>query len=198
MNVEPAVPGRKLRLGQLPERPGEPQVKPSLATDEDDSGSESDPNPAGGKGNGRNPAQVPKHFDRYIAPEMSSCARVFRFSHMLLVPTKINNAPGKLFLIDSGAWNNMITPDAAREVTEVHGDSDTIIKGLSGSVKKVYETSTVVLEFGSLRQENEDMVSVRSFEHQSRCWNRSLRNAWIRDAQPAETQTRLPGCIGQV
>jgi len=157
--IEIDFPGRKLRLSQLPERPGEPQVKPSLATDEDDSGSESDPNPAGGTGNGRNPAPVPKHFDRYIGPEMSSYARVFRFSHMLLVPTKINNAPGKLFLIDSGAWNNMITPDAAREVTKVHGDSDTIIKGLSGSVKKVYETGTVVLEFGSLRQTNEDMVA---------------------------------------
>ena len=157
--IEIDFPGRKLRLSQLPERPGEPQVKPSLATDEDDSGSESDPNPAVGTGNGRNPAPVPKHFDRYIGPEMSSYARVFRFSHMLLVPTKINNAPGKLFLIDSGAWNNMITPDAAREVTKVHGDSDTIIKGLSGSVKKVYETGTVVLEFGSLRQTNEDMVA---------------------------------------
>jgi tetratricopeptide (TPR) repeat protein len=157
--IEIDFPGRKLRLSQLPERPGEPQVKPSLATDEDDSGSESDPNPAGGTGNGANPAPVPKHFDRYIGPEMSSYARVFRFSHMLLVPTKINNAPGKLFLIDSGAWNNMITPDAAREVTKVHGDSDTIIKGLSGSVKKVYETGTVVLEFGSLRQTNEDMVA---------------------------------------
>src|SRR5260370_39509917 len=53
----------------------------------------------------------------------------------------------------------MITPDAAREVTKVHGDSDTIIKGLNGSVKKVYETGTVVLEFGSLRQKNEDMVA---------------------------------------
>jgi tetratricopeptide (TPR) repeat protein len=157
--IEIDFPGRKLRLSQLPERPGEPQVKPSLATDEDDSGSESDPNSPGGTGNGRNPAPVPKHFDRYIAPEMSSYARVYRFSHMLLVPTKINNAPGKLFLIDSGAWNNMITPDAAREVTKVHGDSDTMIKGLSGSVKKVYETGTVVLEFGSLRQINEDMVA---------------------------------------
>ena len=157
--IEIDFPGRKLRLSQLPERPGEPQVKPSLATDEDDSGSESDPNPPGGTGNGRNPAPVPKHFDRYIGPEMSSYARVFRFSHMLLVPTKINHAPGKLFLIDSGAWNNMITPDAAREVTKVHGDSDTIIKGLSGSVKKVYETGTVVLEFGSLRQTNEEMVA---------------------------------------
>ena len=157
--IEIDFPGRKLRLSQLPARRGEPQVKPSLATDEDDSGSESDPNPAGGTGNGANPAPVPKHFDRYIGPEMSSYARVFRFSHMLLVPTKINNAPGRLFLIDSGAWNNMITPDAAREVTKVHGDSDTIIKGLSGSVKKVYETGTVVLEFGSLRQTNEDMVA---------------------------------------
>jgi tetratricopeptide (TPR) repeat protein len=157
--IELDFPGRKLRLSQLPARPGEPQVKPSLATDEDDSGSESDPKPAGGTGNAANPAPVPKHFDRYIGPEMSSYARVFRFSHMLLVPTKINNAPGKLFLIDSGAWNNMITPDAAREVTKVHGDSDTIIKGLSGSVKRVYETGTVVLEFGSLRQTNEDMVA---------------------------------------
>ncbi len=155
--IELDFPGRKLRLSQLPARPGEPQVKPSLATDEDDSGSESDPKPAGGTDNGASP--VPKHFDRYIGPEMSSYARVFRFSHMLLVPTKINNAAGKLFLIDSGAWNNMITPDAAREVTKVHGDSDTIIKGLSGSVKKVYETGTVVLEFGSLRQTNEDMVA---------------------------------------
>jgi hypothetical protein len=73
--IEIDFPGRKLRLSQLPERPGEPQVKPSLATDEDDSGSESDPNPAGGTGDGRNPAPVPKHFDRYIAPEMSSYAR---------------------------------------------------------------------------------------------------------------------------
>ena len=157
--IELDFPGRKLRLSQLPARPGEPQVKPSLATDEDDAGSESDPKPAGGAGNGANPTPPPKHFDRYIGPEMNSYARVFRFSHMLLVPTKINDAPGKLFLIDSGAWNNMITPDAAREVTKVHGDSDTIIKGVSGSVKKVYETGTVVLEFGSLRQKNEDMVA---------------------------------------
>ena len=86
--IEIDFPGRKLRLSQLPERPGEPQVKPSLATDEDDSASESDPNAAGGTGNGANPAPVPKHFDRYIGPEMSSYARVFRFSHMLLVPNQ--------------------------------------------------------------------------------------------------------------
>ncbi len=157
--IELDFPNRKLRLSPLPARPGEPQVKPSLATDEDESGSESDPKPVGSAVNGANPAPPPKYFDRYISPEMSSYARVFRFSHMLLVPTKISDVPGKLFLIDSGAWNNMITPDAAREVTKVHGDSDTIIKGLSGKVNKVYETGTVVLEFGGLRQKNEDMTA---------------------------------------
>jgi predicted aspartyl protease/Tfp pilus assembly protein PilF len=57
--IELDFPGRKLRLSQLPARPGEPQVKPSLATDEDDPGSESDPKPAGGAGNGANPAPAP-------------------------------------------------------------------------------------------------------------------------------------------
>jgi len=157
--IEIDFPDRKLRLSPLPARPGEPQVKPSLASDDDESGSESDPKPAGSAVNGANPSPVPKHFDRYVGPEMRSYAHVFRFSHMLLVSTKINDVTGKLFLIDSGAWNNMITPDAAREVTKVHGDSDTIIRGLSGKVNKVYETGTVVLEFGGLRQKNEDMVA---------------------------------------
>jgi tetratricopeptide (TPR) repeat protein len=157
--IEIDFPNRKLKLTQLPARPGEPQAKPSLATDEDDPGSESDPKPAGNAANGVNPAPAPRYFDRYISPEMSSYARVFRFSHMLLVPTKINDVPGKLFLIDSGAWNNMITPDAAREVTKLHSDSDMIVKGLSGKVDKVYEASKVVLEFGALRQKNEDMVA---------------------------------------
>ena len=90
---------------------------------------------------------------------MKSYARVFRFGHMLLVPTKINDVPGKLFLIDSGAWNNMITPGAAREVTKIHGDPDTKVKGLSAAVDKIYETGTVMLEFGALRQKNQDMVA---------------------------------------
>jgi tetratricopeptide (TPR) repeat protein len=159
--IEIDFPNHKLKLTQLPARPGEPQVKPSLATDEgeDESTSESDPKPAGSAANGANPAPAPKYFDRYIGPEMNSYARVFRFGHMLLVPTKINDVPGKLFLIDSGAFSNTITPDAAREVTKVHGDYDTRVKGLSGEVAKVYEAKTVVLEFGALRQKNEEMVA---------------------------------------
>ena len=41
--VELDFPKRKLRLSQLPVRPGEPSAKPSLATSDDESGSASDP-----------------------------------------------------------------------------------------------------------------------------------------------------------
>jgi tetratricopeptide (TPR) repeat protein len=157
--IEIDFPNRKLKLSQLPARPGESHLKPSLATDENEPDVESEAKPAEGAGSGGSPSPAPKYFDRYISPEMSSYTRVFRFGHMLLVPTQINDVPGKLFLIDSGAWNNMIAPEAAREVTKIHGDPYTTVKGLNGKVDKVYETGTVFLGFGGLRQKNEDMVA---------------------------------------
>jgi tetratricopeptide (TPR) repeat protein len=157
--IELDFPKRKLNLSQLPARPGEPPVKPSLAAGDDEAGSESDPKAVGNDAQGASPAPAPKYFDRFIGPEMKGYAGILRFGHMLLVPTKINEVTGKLFLIDSGAFNNAITPDAAREVTKVHGTSEMIVKGLSGEVNKVYETGTVVLEFGGLRQKNIDMVA---------------------------------------
>ena len=152
-------PKRKLGLSQLPARPGELPVKPSLAMDNDEPGSASDPKAVGNDTQGASPAPAPKYFDRFIGPEMKGYAGILRFGHMLLVPTKINEVTGKLFLIDSGAFNNTIAPDAAREVTKVQGTSAMTVKGLSGEVDKVYETGTVVLEFGGLRQKNIDMVA---------------------------------------
>ena len=60
---------------------------------------------------------------------MQSYTCVFRFGHFLLVPTSAGEVPGKLFLLDSGAFNNHITPATAREVTKVHGDSYTAVEG---------------------------------------------------------------------
>jgi hypothetical protein len=54
---------------------------------------------------------------------------------------------------------NFISPAAAREVTKVHGDSDTIVKGISGRVDKVYSANKAILTFGNLRQENQDMTA---------------------------------------
>lgn len=157
--IELDLPKRKLRLSQLPTRPGEPPAKPSLATDDGEPDSSSDPNVAGNGAQGASPAPATKYFDRSIGPEMKGYSGVLRFGHMLLMPTKINGTTGKLFLIDTGAFNNTIATEAAREITKVQGTNEMIVKGLSGEVNKVYETGTVVLEFGGLRQKNIDMVS---------------------------------------
>ena len=90
---------------------------------------------------------------------MISYTKVLRFGHALLIPTKIGDAPSKLFLIDTGAFANMIDPAAAREVTKVHDDAYMRVKGVSGSVKNVYSADKAVLIFGRLRQENQDIVS---------------------------------------
>jgi tetratricopeptide (TPR) repeat protein len=159
--IELDFPKRKLNLSQLSARPGEPPVKPSLAMDDDEPGSASDPKVVDNDAQGASPAPAPKYFDRFIGPEMKGYAGVLRFGHMLLLPTNINEVKGKLFLIDSGAFDNVITPDAAREVTKVQGMSEMTVKGLSGEVDKVYDTGAVVLEFGGRRQK---MTAMAAFD----------------------------------
>ena len=150
--IEIDFPAEKLRLSALPPRPGEAPTKAALATDEDD---DADAEAEAGKTTTTTvpkEQQPPKYYDRYIAPEMNSYARVYRFGHALLVPTKVNDVQGKLFLIDSGAFDNIITPETAKEVTKVHGADWLKVKGLSGEVNKVYTTDELTLEFGHLRQ----------------------------------------------
>jgi len=155
--IEMDFPKWKLHLSELPRRPGELAGKASLVQDEEESEDESESVPS--DDSAKKPQPTAKYFDRFIAPEMAAYTRAFRFGHMLLVPTKINDVPGKLFLLDSGAFNNMITPDAAREVTKVRGSEDYIVKGVQGQVKNVYETDEITLEFSHLRQRMEDMVA---------------------------------------
>ena len=157
--VDINFPERKLRLSELPKRPGEADPVIKLKTDKDDPGGEqgantdADPTPRSA------PPQTVGPLDAYISPEMKSYSRVFRFGHHLLIPTRIGDAPAKLFLIDTGAFKNTIDPAAAREVTKVHDDSNMIVHGINGSVKNVYSAEKAVLTFGHLKQENQDIVS---------------------------------------
>jgi predicted aspartyl protease len=136
--VDLDMPDKKIRLSELPPRPDEPTEAASL-----DSGSRPDLH----------------YLDRYIAPEMRDYTPVFRFGHMLLIPTMLNDSVSKLFLIDTGAAMNTVSPDAAREVTKVSGDSRMTVKGLSGSVKNVYRGDELTLTFAHLRQQNQDIVA---------------------------------------
>jgi hypothetical protein len=163
--VDIDFPDEKLKLSELPKRPGQNEQQIVLKSDEDDSDSQESSTKASPdqKADAKVATPSPNTSgpqDRYIAPEMQSFTHVFRFRHHLLVPTKIGDVPSKLFILDTGAFNNAISPAAAREVTKVHGDSDTIIKGISGSVKNVYSANKAVLQFGHLRQENQDMTAI--------------------------------------
>jgi len=163
--VEIDFPNEKLKLSQLPKHPGEIEQKLALTREDDDSDdsdspeSKADAKPDESKTAAKTPAPASGPQDRYIAPEMQSYTRVFRFGHDLLVPTSIGKVPSKLFLIDTGAVTSFISPAAAREVTKVHGDSDTTVEGISGKVNNVFSANKAVLSFGHLRQENQDMTA---------------------------------------
>ncbi len=161
--VDMNFPREKLKLGELPKRPGESDQLLALADERD----ESDELRGVAKGEPSEHADAPKRTaeisssgpqDRYIAPEMEFYTHVYEFGHHLLVPTKIGDVPYKLFLLDTGSLNNFISPEAAREVTKV-GNSSALVKGLSGSVKKTYSADKAVLQFGRLRQENQDITA---------------------------------------
>jgi len=166
--VEIDFPNEKLKLNQLPRRPGEGVQKPSLKEEDDDSDeggaadTEKDVNSAGANTASKTAAPAPAGSGpqhRYIAPEMQNYTRVYRFGHDLLVPTSIGNVPQKLFLLDTGSTTNFISPAAAREVTKVHDEGDVIVKGISGRVDQVFTANKATLQFGRLRQENQDMTA---------------------------------------
>jgi tetratricopeptide (TPR) repeat protein len=161
--VDVDFPHEKLRLKELPKRPDESSSEVALQTGE--RGAE----PSGDQRSEKAGAEVgttsPKPayrgpHDRYIAPEMQSYTQVFRFGHQLLVPTTVGNAPPSLFLLDTGSSINNISLNAAQEVTKVHGDPHAQVRGLSGSVANVYRANTATIQFGHLRQENQDIITL--------------------------------------
>jgi tetratricopeptide (TPR) repeat protein/predicted aspartyl protease len=129
--VDIDFPDHKFKLTPLPKLPAEPAEAAGLDTDE---------------------ATAYHPRDRYVAPEMQNYSKIYRFGHMLLIPTSVNDHPAKLFLIDTGAFDNTIAPDAAREVVKIHRDSNIQVKGLSGEVKKVFVADDVSLAFAHFRQ----------------------------------------------
>jgi Aspartyl protease len=90
---------------------------------------------------------------------MKDFTRMFRVAHYLLIPTMVNQSPPRLFLLDTGAFNNTMASDAARELMHLDEAGDMHVRGLSGNVKKVYTASTATLAFSHFRQQNLDLVA---------------------------------------
>ena len=157
-------PKEKLLLSELPKRPDEQAAKVVTLDTGDPDDPSTGPEDREAEGSSKPAAKAdavqnsgPK--DRYVAPEMQRYTAIFRFGHELLIPTKIANAAPKLFLIDTGAFSNLISSDAAKEVTKIRNDSYMHVHGISGSVKEVKSADKVVIQFGHFRQENDDLIS---------------------------------------
>lgn len=155
-------PMRKLLLGPLPARPGEAAAPaPGLntnTTQSQDVASSDESTPASPSAPATAPsppvAKPASHgpYDRYIAPEMKDYTPVYRVGHMLILPAALNGDKLKLFIMDTGAWTTTISPEAAREVTKVHSNSEVEVHGISGKVEKVYSADDVTFRFAHLSQ----------------------------------------------
>jgi predicted aspartyl protease len=164
------IPGQRLRLSPLPKRPDEAAAPTAL-----NSAGETRVAPEDNVENGGEPGTAaPPHSakpansavqlhlpkDAYVAPEMARWTKVFRFGHILLIPTLVDGSGPMLFMIDTGSFTNILSTRAAREVTKVRADSHMQVKGMGGTVANVYRADKATLEFGHYSQENQDIVTL--------------------------------------
>ena len=136
--VDLDLPNAKLGLSPLPARPDEPDAQAGLESVAD---------------------TTPRFHDRYIAPEMQSYTRVFRFGHELLIPTLLNNKIWKLFDIDTGATATLISTEAAHEVTGLSTDTLSRVKGLNGTMG-VSRADYVKVTFANISQKNLSLIAI--------------------------------------
>ncbi len=85
--------------------------------------------------------------------------RVFRRGNHLFLPVAVNKKASRLFLIDTGAFTNLISADFAREQTKLSHNGSVRIHGVQGEVDKVFNASQVELTFAGLRQNNSGMLA---------------------------------------
>ncbi len=150
------IPSAKLRLSPLPKRPNEAAQPAALQTMAQDQAEDADESSEGAKAGGL--TDVP--MDAYVDPSMASWTKVYRFRSLLLVPTYVDHLGPLLFLIDTGSFSNILSTRTAQQVTALRSNPNMQVRGMSGSVSKVYTADKATLQFGRYSQENEDVVAL--------------------------------------
>jgi hypothetical protein len=102
--------------------------------------------------------------DRAILPEMPNFTPVFRFGHLLLIPTRVSESREVLFVIDTGADRTLISYDIAADVSKVNRDDRMRLKGINGQVVDLYQTGNLFLQFAGFRQKNLGMTTLNMWE----------------------------------
>jgi tetratricopeptide (TPR) repeat protein len=165
------LPGMRLKLSPLPKRPEDTVAPKSLNSEgeeqanveqkaEQKEGSTAEPalkEPKPAAPIPKPPQRLPR--DRYIAPEMANWTKVFRFGHSMLVPTSVNDSKAMLFGLDTGAFSNLLSVRAGRQVSKVSAEDRIRVRGVNGDVKKVY-SAQATLRFGHLQQPSLDLITL--------------------------------------
>ena len=120
----------------------------------------------------------PQGYDRQPLPSEQGFTPVFRFGHHLDVATLVNKKTAGLFLIDTGSEQSMIDSTFARLSMKIHNDEYTIIHGVSGSVKNVFEADEAIIQFASYRQR---ILGLTAFDLNNR---------------PGHEEVRMDGILG--
>ncbi len=171
--VDIDIPEMRLKLSPLPKRPEDTVAPKSLNSNGDEQANTDDQREtaanadsgeqksAGGYSSAQSsgppdsktfpqPASPPK--DRYVAREMANWTKVFRFGHLILVPTNVNDSKPMLFGLDTGAFDNMLSLRAGSQMGKVSPDYFQRVRGLSGTVNEVYR-SNATLRFARVREQ---------------------------------------------
>jgi hypothetical protein len=98
---------------------------------------------------------------------MKDWTPVFRFQHMLIVPTLINTSPVKLFLLDTGSQISLVSPSTAKEVGQASDFTGVKLMGVNGIIRKVPAVGNVSMMFAQIRQTKRNMLilSTDGFSH---------------------------------
>ncbi|HSM86856.1 MAG TPA: aspartyl protease family protein [Candidatus Limnocylindrales bacterium] len=97
--------------------------------------------------------------DRYIAPEMQSFTKVYRFGHDLVVPVVVSNKVLGNFVLDTGSEINIVGDKLADQVTKTSYQGYSMT-GVSGRVKRVLTGDKAILQFAKMRIRSDDLPVV--------------------------------------
>ncbi len=103
-----------------------------------------------------NPGAEEEVQDRYIDPSMQGFTKIFRFGHLLVMPTVVSDKVMGNFIIDTGASITTITPRLAAQITKTTYDG-MYVKGVSGTVTNVLTGDKAILQFAKIRSRADDI-----------------------------------------
>ena len=105
------------------------------------------------------PRNKGEFVDREVTDANRGFTPVYSIGSHLFLPTRVNSTGPMLFVIDTGAYSNLISEKQARTVSKVRANRDSTIRGASGQVQKTFSVDEAILQFATFEQRHRGMPS---------------------------------------